>query len=184
MKKLNNNNVLYKTKTYLIGPMQYKNGEGWRNKVKSHLQKRNIVVFDPYDKPFIKDLEEGDDIRKRLNVLMEKEFYSDVEKIMKPIRAYDLNMVDRSDFVIANIDPTIPTIGSVEELTVAVRMKKATFIAIEGGKKKCPLWLMGMFPHKYIYNTIDDILKVIDEIDDGTKQIDSDRWRLLKTEYR
>jgi hypothetical protein len=72
----------------------------------------------------------------------------------------------------------------VEELVTAVRMKKPTFIAVEGGKKKCPFWIMGMFPHKYIYNNIDDILNMLIKIDTGEKEIDSDRWRLLRKEYR
>ena len=33
--------------------MQYVNGSGWRNHVKSKLQPMNIMCFDPYDKPFV-----------------------------------------------------------------------------------------------------------------------------------
>jgi hypothetical protein len=57
-------------------------------------------------------------------------------------------------------------------------------VAIEGTKKKCPLWLLGMFPHKYIYDSVDDILEMLIKIDEGKKEIDSDRWRLLKPEFR
>jgi len=58
------------------------------------------------------------------------------------------------------------------------------FIAMEGGKKNTPLWLMGMIPHQYIYDTIDDVINMISEIDDGNKEIDSYRWRLLRKELR
>jgi nucleoside 2-deoxyribosyltransferase len=177
-------NVLYRTKTYLVGAMQYKNGEDWRNEVGAELSKRHITVFNPYHKPFIKDVQEGDIVRRTLNDLMDKEKYDEVQATFKEIRAFDLNLVDRSDFIIAYIIPTVPTIGTVEELVTAVRMKKPTFIAIEGGKKKCPLWYFGMFPHKYIYNSLDDMMDMIYKIDDGVKEIDSDRWRLLKKEYR
>ena len=41
-----------------------------------------------------------------------------------------------------------------------------------------------MFPHKYIYDSVDDIMDMIVKIDNGEKEIDSDRWRLLKKCYR
>ena len=63
-------------------------------------------------------------------------------------------------------------------------MKKPIFVTIEGGKEKTPLWMLAMFPHKYIYDTIEEAIEMIERIDDGDKEIDSDRWRLLKKEYR
>lgn len=177
-------NILYKTKTYLVGHMQYADGSGWRIHVKNKLKDLNITCFDPYDKPFMKDVEEGNDIRSRLHEQMNNEQFDEVQNYMREIRIFDLNLVDRSDFIIAHIIPNVASWGSAEELVTAVRMKKPTFISIEGGKKKCPLWLLGMFPHKYIYNSIDDILNMIGKINSGEKLIDSTRWRLLKPEYR
>ena len=55
---------------------------------------------------------------------------------------------------------------------------------MEGGKSKTPLWMLGMLPHKYIYNSIDEIVKMLFAINEGSKPIDSDRWRLLRAEYR
>lgn len=164
--------------------MQYADGSNWRNYVKTELSPLNIQCFDPYDKPFLKDVEEGDHIRAKFKNQMENGEFDDVQAHMREIRIYDLNLVDRCDFVIAHLIPDIASWGSAEELTTSVRMKKPTFISIEGGKKKCPLWILGMFPHKYIYNNIDEILSVIKKIDSGEKSIDYDRWRLLKPEYR
>lgn len=177
-------NVLYKTKTYLVGPMQYQNGEDWREWAQNILQNRGIVVFNPYHKPFIKDVQEGDIVRASLSDLQKEEKYDQLADKVKEIRVYDLNLVDRSDFIIALLKPDVPTYGSVEELVTAVRMKKPTFIAVEGGKKKCPLWIFGMFPHKYIYDSLEELMDMVCKIDDGTQPIDSDRWRLLKKEYR
>jgi hypothetical protein len=177
-------NFLAKTKTYLVGHMQYVNGEGWRNYVKTKLAPLNITCFDPYEKPFLKDVEEGDDIRIKLNNSMKNGDFDSVQNHMRQIRIFDLNLVDRSDFIIAHIIPNVASWGSAEELVTSVKMKKPTFISIEGGKQKCPLWLLGMFPHKYIYNNIDEVLDMIKKIDNGEIQIDSDRWRLLKHEYR
>ena len=103
---------------------------------------------------------------------------------MREIRAFDLNLVDRSDFIVAHFIPDVASWGSAEELVTAIRMKKPVFLSIEGGKKKTPLWIMGMLPHKYIYNNVNEIIDKIKEIDSGRKKIDNERWRLLRKELR
>jgi|ERR1035437_500962 nucleoside 2-deoxyribosyltransferase len=177
-------NILYKTKTYLAGAMQYKNGEDWRNRIQPELEKINITVFNPYHKPFVKDISEDDKARKHIEELIQEKKYDEVQERMRVVRSYDLNLVDRSDFIVAHIDPKVPTYGTVEELVTAVKIKRPTFISIDGGKCKCPYWLFGMFPHKYIYDSIDEVLDMILKIDSGDKEIDSDRWRLLRKELR
>lgn len=177
-------NILKKTKTYLVGHMQYLDGQEWRALVRNTLKPLDITVFDPYDKPFIKDVDEGYTVRQKLKEKMEAGDFDYVQEKMREIRIFDLNLVDRSDFIIANIVPNIASWGSAEELVTAVKMKKPTFISIEGGKKKCPQWIMGMFPHKYIYNNINEILNIIININSGNIILNNDRWRLLKEEYR
>jgi hypothetical protein len=177
-------NILNKTKTYLVGHMQYVDGSSWRQYVKTRLSPMGITVFDPYEKPFIKDVDEGNTVREKLSMYMERGDYDSVQSIMREIRIYDLNLVDRSDFIIAHIIPNVASWGSAEELVTANRSKKPIFLSIEGGKKKCPLWLMGTIPHAYIYNTISDVLDVISNINRGSEPIDMHRWRLLREEYR
>ena len=98
--------------------------------------------------------------------------------------AYDLNLVDRSDFIIAHLVPDVASWGSAEEIVTAVRMKKPIFVSMEGGKAKTPLWMLGMLPHKYIYNSIEEIVNMLHAINSGNKPIDSDRWRLLQKKFR
>jgi hypothetical protein len=164
--------------------MEYVNGEGWRRKVERELGRIGITAFNPYDKPFLKDIGEGDGLRHELRERMKLGSYEEVAEKMRQIRIYDLNLVDRSDFVVAHIIPSIASWGSAEELSTAVRMKKPTFISVEGGKSNTPLWLLGMFPHQYFYDSIDDVIEMILKINSGEKEIDSDRWRLLREEYR
>jgi len=177
-------NILEKTKTYLVGHMQYADGRNWRDDVESQLTPLNITVFNPYKKPFVKDVEEDEEARTRMHEDMQMGYHNDVAERMSTVRSYDLNLVDRSDFIIAHLLPEVASWGSAEELVTAVRMKKPIFISMEGGKAKTPLWIMGMLPHNYIYDTIDDVLDMIKQIDSGRKAIDSDRWRLLKKELR
>lgn len=177
-------NLLQKTRTYLVGHMQYADGRNWREYVESELQPLGIVVFNPYSKPFVKDVDEDEPARTKLCQNMQDGHYSDVTKRMKQIRSYDLNLVDRSDFIIAHLLPSVASWGSAEEIVTAVRMKKPIFISMEGGKNKTPLWMMGMLPHHYIYDKIEDVVSMIKKIDLGEKEIDSDRWRLLRKELR
>jgi hypothetical protein len=44
--------------------------------------------------------------------------------------------------------------------------------------------MMGMLPHRYIYDSIEEVVDMIKAIDSGSKEIDSDRWRLLREELR
>jgi hypothetical protein len=177
-------NLLNKTKTYLVGHMQYLSGRNWREEIAEKLSPLGITSFDPYKKPFIKDVDEGENSRQEMDVWMKTKQYDRVTNKMKMVRAYDLNLVDRSDFIIAHLVPEVASWGSAEEIVTAVREKKPIFISMEGGKSKTPLWMLGMLPHKYIYNSLDEIVEMLYAIDSGQKEIDSDRWRLLKTEYR
>jgi len=177
-------NMLYKTKTYLVGHMQYLSGRDWREEVTEKLTPLGITCFNPYKKPFIKDVEEDEASRQEMDTWMKTKQYDRVAERLKTVRAYDLNLVDRSDFIIAHLVPDVASWGSAEEIVTAVRMKKPIFISMEGGKAKTPLWMLGMLPHKYIYNSIEEIIEMLYAIDNGNKEIDSDRWRLLQKQFR
>ena len=131
-------NLLEKTKTYLVGHMQYADGKDWRDYVEAELEPLNVTVFNPYKKPFVKDVEEDDAARQRMSDDMDRGYYNDVAERMTQVRSYDLNLVDRSDFIIAHLLPDVASWGSAEELVTAVRMKKPIFISMEGGKAKTP----------------------------------------------
>lgn len=176
--------ILNKTKCYLVGSMQYKNGREWRDEFQEKVKKLGITCFNPYSKPFVKDIQECENFQKNLLSNLEKENYDFVSEKMKEVRSFDLSLVDYSSFIVAYIDPTVVTVGSWEELFWANRLKKPIFLIIEGGKKKSPLWILGTLPHKYIYDDIDKVVDILSKIDKGEKELDNNRWRLLREEYR
>lgn len=178
-------NLLKKTKVYLIGSMQNDaHGNDWRLKATKELEKMKIKVFNPYFKPFINEIKEDEEARAELKEWLAKGDFHRVSKRMKAVRADDLRLCDLSDFFIACIDPVIASYGSCEEIYTANREKKPLFIVVKGGKKQTPLWLLGMIPDHYFYDSLDDALEMIRKIDNGEVEIDSGRWRLLKEEYR
>lgn len=159
-------------------------GDEWRNDVRRQLADTGIIFFSPYERPFINDIPEDAQARDELNQGMRTEAWDFVADRMTKIRAHDLRLVDISDFIIARIDPKVVTYGTIEEITTAVREKKPIFLCVVGGKEKTPLWLMGMFPHRYIYDDLDTVVEVVRAIDSEHIRLSSDRWKLLRKEYR
>ena len=181
--------LLNKTKCYQVGPMEYnENGNDWRKVVEARLAPRGVKLFNPYEKPFMEglgfDLCETKEVQSRIIQLRQEEKYDEVAKIMRPVRSFDLAMVDKVDFIIARLSNLEYTCGTWEELFTANKSKKACYVAFMQGKKKCPLWLLGTIPHEYIFDSVEDILVEIEKIDDGFSPPDPRRWRLLKEEWR
>jgi hypothetical protein len=166
--------------------MEYVNGEGWRQKIKNELKDTGIKFYDPYHKPFIQDIPEDDNARKEILHWRDTEQYDLVSQRMKQVRGYDLRLCDICDWFVAVIKPSIASWGSSEEITTIIREKKSLFLVIDDpdGKKSCPLWLFGIMPHKYIYNTLDEAIETIKAIDSGIVKMSSDRWKLLREELR
>ena len=104
-------NLLYKTKTYLVGHMQYLSGRDWREEVTEKLAPLSITCFDPYKKPFVKDVEEDEASRIEMETWMKTKQYDRVSERMKTVRSYDLNLVDRSDFIIAHLSSRYCKLG-------------------------------------------------------------------------
>ena len=50
MVKIEGKNLLFKTKCYLVGHMQYVSGRNWREEVSEKLAPLSITCFDPYKK--------------------------------------------------------------------------------------------------------------------------------------
>ena len=179
-----NKGILYKTRCYLSGAMEYSNGQGWRNHVKDTLKGTGIIFFDPYDKPFITSVPEDEKVRRELSVSRESGDFNHLNGYMREVRSDDLRLCDIADFAIVSVSPAIPSWGTAEELTTLNRMKKPIFLCVEGGKKKCPLWIFGMLKESYIYNDLDEVITMINKINDREVATDSSKWRLLKPELR
>ena len=178
-----NKNILNKTKCTVIGPMQYADGRSIRTYLAEKLSEYGITVFNHYNKPFINAVEEDETARANFKSMLENEDYDNLAAANN-IRTFDLKLIDISDFIIFTYDPDVITCGAWEEFFWANRMKKPIFFVNSKGKKRTPFWVFWTIPHKYIYDSVEDALKVIGDIDSGAHPIDSERWKLLKESYR
>lgn len=179
-------NLLKNIRIYQVGAMESEKdcGASWRNELKEKLKEIGIKWFDPVNKIFVKDVQESGQYQIDLKSWRENGEFDKLAEHMKEIRAYDLSMVDKSDAIIFYYDVNKPTCGSWEELFHANSIKRPIFIIANQGVKSLPLWLFGTIPYKYFYNSIDEVVGIIKKIDSGEKEIDNQRWRLLKPEHR
>ena len=164
--------------------MQYAEGRKWRDRAEHELCKMGITVFNPFKKPFETDVEESTNVSEEMASQMKNGDYEAVSRRMKRIRAFDLNLVDRSDFIIGHLYPNVASWGSSEELSIAVRMKKPIFLSIEGGISKTPYWILGQVPPECLYDSVEDIISEVKRLNSGEKQVSLERWRLLKKNKR
>jgi len=178
-----NPNLLYRTKVYTLGSMEFGDGREWRDRLKLEFAGLSIIILDPYNHQFVHKIDESEEHRQNLIKMRQAGKFDELAVFCKEFRTYDLSCVDRSDFVIWYLDITIPTIGSVEEFTTAVKMKRPSYVVVKQGKTACPLWLFGMIPHNYIKNSLEEVIEEIKGIDNGEIEMD-DRWRLFNKEIR
>jgi hypothetical protein len=146
-------NRLKHNRCYLAGAMEKDatNGVEWRQEIQNVLSDLKICWLDPTDKP----TEIGRETlatKQELITAREAGDYEAVAHLMKTIRCVDLRMTDISDFLIVNLDPDVPTFGTLEEISNANRQKKPVLVHIVGGKNRAPLWLLAMLPHQLIFS--------------------------------
>lgn len=175
--------LLKKTRVYLAGPMENSNGRLWRQEFKTQTEDLDLVVLDPYKRVFLTNIEEDESTVTKLHRQLEAGEFDKVAQAMKEIRSEDLRCCDIADFGIVELRAKIATFGTVEEISWFNRCKKPVFVFVENGKKNVPLWLLGMIPHYYIFDSLEDIITVLRQIDQGQLQMDS-RWKLLKENLR
>jgi nucleoside 2-deoxyribosyltransferase len=175
-------NILKNSKVYLAGNMEHTAGaEGWREFVKEQLSPIGVNILSPIDTKF-----RGYPVESREDILRMKQERSNgnlelVSEYMKRVIRKDLRLIDLSDFVIVNMEVLKPTFGTMHELVIAGQQKKPIFLSVSEGKRECPLWILGLVNPKFIYNSIEDVVETVLKIDNGSIEMNPERWRLLET---
>ena len=174
-------NNLKNTRCYLSGAIENDAhlGRGWRDKVKSDLRQFEIQWMDPSRKPISIGLETPE-TAANLKIDRANGRLDNITLAMRSIRAIDLRMVTISDWLIACVDPAVPTFGTHEEITLAVSQNKPIFVYIKGGASSAPLWWFDMLPFgsmSYHWQAIYDKIMTISNSDREHVSRNSDyRW--------
>jgi nucleoside 2-deoxyribosyltransferase len=159
---------LFGTMAYLCGAMDRvkDGGVGWRNMITPKLNKLGVIVLDPANKPIMGDVGfEEERERAERAILKQEERYQEIKEKVKWIRTTDLRMVDKSDFLICNIDVGVHACGTYEEIFLANRQKKPIILHVEQGKQATPDWLLGALNPELIFDEWDHVVKYLtDEV--------------------
>ncbi len=136
--------LLKGTRVYLSGPMDFvasrenEMKHGWRNRVGEFLHALGVVIFDPWNKPEVRDLHgygrEGIDTTK-----VKKDWTFEPTAHGAEARAkitghfsetlhIDLRMVDTSDFVVAYCPTNIYSVGTPHEIALARLERKPVLL--------------------------------------------------------
>lgn len=171
-------NRLYLSTTYLVGAMDRvpDGGVQWREHITPWLNSRGIIVLNPCDKPCNIGKENSETRAKR----HEAKSRGDYSLLLadKDVRAVDLRMTDKCDFLIVNIDMESHPCGTYEEITTANRAKRPIIIRCEQGKNQLPDWLFWMIPHEFFFDTWTQVYNYLDHVNSAPDaELDSKkRW--------
>lgn len=168
---------LWGARCYLCGSMDKAddNGEGWRNRITPFLEKMGIVVLNPCEKPIDIGIEDENSRARRREYIQTGDYASFSEE-MSLIRHVDLRLVDLSDFIIVNLDMSIPSCGTYEEIALANKQRNPVLLRVPQGLEYVPHWMWGMLPKENIFSTWRDMKEYMRHVHCDEKVDDLGRW--------
>lgn len=176
-------NRLFYNRCYLSGPIDNATdfGIGWRKMVQQELADLDLIFMDPCNKPIIEEFacEDLENHQHRIDLKKRGDFEM-VGRMMRTIRCIDLRMADLSDFAIVNLDLSVYSTGTHEEIVTMNRRKVPILTHVEQGKAALPDWYWGTLPHQMIFSTWEEIFRYVRHIAFDPPPIDTyNRWRFL-----
>lgn len=163
--------VLKNKRCYLSGPIENDETpqDNWRTEPKKVLvEEFEIDLFDPFDDPK----------QQWVNPLIEarsKKDYNMMSEIANKFVRKDLCMVDRSDFIIAQLPYKLATTGTHHEIINSVNAKKPTILVCPQGKEFVPLWYYGFIPHEMMFGSWNELYAYLRQVNEGLHK-DEKRW--------
>ena len=132
--------LLEGTRVYLSGPMDFVASRreemkyGWRTRVGAFLRARGCIVFDPWQKPAVRGLQEygreGLDTARTRKAWTFEDSRAGAKKRAKLTDEFwetlhiDLRMVDTSDFTIAYCPTNVYSVGTPHEIALCRQQRK------------------------------------------------------------
>jgi len=172
MQNLSNKLVLTGKRAYLSGAIEFGEKIDWRDEpTKILTEEFNIDLFDPFKDPkqqWVSTLHEARD----------KKDFETMASIASSFVRKDLCMVDRSDFLIANLPFGIPTTGTHHEIINSVNAKKPTLLVCPQGIEKLPLWYYGFVSIDFMFGSWEELYEYLREVNEGLHK-DNKRWHFV-----
>ena len=170
---------LTNTRCYLAGPIDNADDDGvaWRVNIANALSKYGVIALDPTNKPTsqCKYNEIGDE-KDLIEKLVALERWDELREMAKEIVLVDLRMVEVSDFLVAYVNTDISMCGTWDEIFESLRQRKPTYVVVEGGKAKMPMWLRGKLNHNFCFGSFEELEAYLDALHKGVVEPDYTRW--------
>jgi hypothetical protein len=177
-------NYLKNTHVYLVGNMERTaDAFQWRDNITESLKELGVICFDPNKQHFVNQATENLEDRAMLHKKRLEGDYKFVSAFMKGVISRDLRYVDLAEFIVGNIEPTMPTWGTVHEIVIASLQNKPILLHIKD-KTEFPLWLSGLLNMDLVFTQWDDLLKYLQGINSGEIYADPKYWKILMEEYK
>ena len=154
---------------YLAGPMLScsDDGKGWRDLIRPQLIDLGINILDPTRKTTAECSEVADDKTKFKELAIAGDFHA-LKEEFNPVARWDLRSVDKSDFLIVSYDFSIPTFGTVDEITTAsMQRKPILFHYNEEQKHIFNPWTTVRVDPNNIFTKWEDVFDHLKQVDAG-----------------
>jgi nucleoside 2-deoxyribosyltransferase len=170
---------------YLAGPIDFVDdaGKGFRNELKTKLMeiglKKNMIL-DPTDKPVTYDgYQDFDTEKEHYYSLRKHRQWDELQRLARMTIHVDLRLVDKSDLIIAVLNPQVPMFGTIHEIVQARQQKKPVIMIDPRGREGTSIWAIGLVGYTHIFKTIDESVDYLKDIFNGTIDVDDTEWLFL-----
>lgn len=174
---------------YLSGAIQFSpDGRSWRKYVAGKFVNMGIPknrIIDPMNKPM--NSFTGDDLDvslEHLNTLKKQSNWREIERISKNTIRVDLRLIDNASLVYAEVDPSIYSFGTPDEIGMARLQRKPVIAVVPGGIVNAPYWLIGRIGSGHIFASHDEALDYIKSIMHGKIPFDPKSWLFFDYDQR
>lgn len=164
---------------YLCGAMSLAtdDGIGWRDYVIPKLKSVGVDIADPTRKTTAGISEVGDDKEHFRELILEEKFDDLKDKFM-PVARWDLRSVDKADFLIVCYDPNIPSVGTIDEITIANLQRKPILVKYDKTQlDKFNPWIIVRVKPENLFSSWEAMFDYLTNVDNGI-DIDKDLWTL------
>lgn len=171
-------NYLKGKTVYLCGAMAAvaDDGKAWREYVTTLLKQRGVHVLDPTRKK-TRCASEIDENKELFKKLILEENFEKLAEVFAPVARWDLRSVDKADFLVVNYDPSVHTVGTIDEIVIANLERKPILVKYDKTQlDKFNPWLTVRVKPKYLFSSWKALFEHLDVVDRG--EFDRDLWTI------
>lgn len=171
-------NYLRGKTVYLCGAMAAvaDDGKQWREYVTGLLKELGVQVLDPTRKKS-RCASEIDENKELFRKLILEENFEKLAEVFAPVARWDLRSVDKADFLVVNYDPSIHTVGTVDEIVIANLERKPILVKYDPAQLSMfNPWLTVRIKPKYLFPSWEKLFEHLAIVNRG--EFDRDLWTI------